>query len=73
MPFFNRLKLYFFNACALIFYVCEGSSQTTPNQLNMQKSLTHTVAKKIEQKSDVICPKDPQVIVIAEKFETIFS
>jgi len=34
---FTWLKLYF-NVCALIFYVCEGSSQSIPNQLNMQKN-----------------------------------
>jgi len=32
------LKPYF-NTRALIFYVCEGSSQTIPNQLNMQKNM----------------------------------
>jgi len=34
--FFMRLKPYF-KVCALIFYVCEGSSQAIANQLNMQK------------------------------------
>jgi len=38
MPFFNQLKPYF-NACPLISYVCEGLSQTIPNQLKMQKNL----------------------------------
>jgi len=32
---FMRLKPYF-KVCALIFYVCEGSSQAIANQLNMQ-------------------------------------
>ncbi len=33
---FTWLKTYF-NVCALIFYMCEGSIQPTANQLNMQK------------------------------------
>jgi len=43
---FTWFKLYF-NICALIFYVCEGSKQPTANQLNIQnimpQSLTHIV------------------------------
>ncbi len=33
---FTRLKQYF-KVCALIFYVCEGSSLAIANQLNIQK------------------------------------